>query len=178
VFLFQLAAFGQENQLGRRFTFAADSVGQRDERLHRRRNVAEGHHQVALRVFDAFADNALLSRLEQLPLANVLQVDTDEVDLFAADGRPGFELFFFVGFDGLVFEGLGLLLVENLLGAGRERLTGVLQLVVGLDRQPEFLGAMAPVQDVRLLGRIAPVDERLPPRRRRVELERFGASPR
>ena len=64
------------------------------------------------------------------------------------------------GADGLVFEGLGLLLVQNLLGIRYERLT-LLEVLAGFDRQSKVLRPMAPVENVRLLGRVVPLDERL-----------------
>jgi hypothetical protein len=78
----------------------------------------------------------------------------------------GLELFlvFFgrlIGTNRLVFKRLGLLVVKDLFGAWRKRLTGVLELVVGFDGEAEVLGAVAPIENVGLPGRIVPVDNAL-----------------
>ena len=66
--------------------FDADAVGERHERLDRAGNVGERSDQVVLRLFDAFADLAFLVRLQELALADVLQVHADEVELLSRAG--------------------------------------------------------------------------------------------
>jgi len=119
----------------------------------------------------------LLGGFEQLALPNVLEIDADEIDFLPADWSACFELLLAVAVDRLILERLWFFVLQDLLGAGGERLSGVLHLVVRFDGEPEFLGPMAPVEHVHLLGRVVPVDERLSPPRR-AELERFGTSAR
>ena len=146
---------------GSRISSAAGSplcgrVRQREERLDRGRHITERRHQIPLGVLDPLADGALLGGLEQLSLADVLQVDADEIDFLAPGRYAGFDLFFFLdlGPDDLVLEGLGLLVVKDLLRAWRKWLTGVFDILVRIDRETELLRPMAPVEDMCLLGRI------------------------
>src|SRR5438045_3018079 len=82
------------------------------------------------------------------------------VDVFASEGCPRFEWFFLFGREAnrLILECLRFLVMKNLLRAWRERLTRFVKLVVCLDRETELLRPVAPVQHVRLFGRIVPVD--------------------
>ena len=93
----------------------------------------------------------------------MLEVDAYEVNLLAPDRCGGLELLLLFGLNGLVLEGFRLLVVEDLLGVRRERLTRILELVVRLYREAELLSPMAPVEHMGLLGRIIPVDEGLSP---------------
>ncbi len=161
-----LAALRKEDQLRRRVALCANSIGERDEGLNRGRNVAERDNEVALRIFDALTNRALLGRLQELAFADVLEICADKVDLLTANRWTGFELvvlglvvFSRPGADDLVFEGLGLFRVQNLFGIRYERLT-LLEVLAGFDRQPKVPGAMAPVENVRLFGRVVPLDER------------------
>jgi len=141
-------------------------IGERDKGLNRGRNVAERHHEVALRLFDTLTNRPLVRGLEELALTDVLEVRPDKVDFFTADSWRSLELVlrFFVfsrpGADDLVLEGFGLLLVQDLLGIRYERLT-LFKVLARLDREAKVLSAVPPVEDMRLLGRVVPLDERL-----------------
>jgi hypothetical protein len=84
----KLAAFGQQDQFGRRVALRADAVGERDQRLEGGRDPDERRHEIVLRLLDTQADRRFLLGFQQLPLADVLQVQTNEVDVF---WRAGFE---------------------------------------------------------------------------------------
>src|SRR6185369_8668348 len=84
----KLPALGQQNEICRRHFPGFNAIGQARQRLNGRR---DGHHrreEVALRVFDALADSLLLSLLQQLALANMLQIDTNEIDVLVGKWTP------------------------------------------------------------------------------------------
>jgi hypothetical protein len=76
---------------GRRISSAAGSpfvrtaLGERNHRLHGGRNVTERSDEIALRLFDPLADRDFFMRLEQFAPADVLQVDANEIDVFASE---------------------------------------------------------------------------------------------
>ena len=111
-------------------------------------------------------DNTKRPSSQKLAFTDVPEICADKIDLFTANRWTGFELilglvvFSRPGADDLVFESLGLLLVQDLLGIRHERPT-LLEVLARLDGQAEVLRAMAPVEDMRLLGRVVPLDERL-----------------
>ena len=179
VIRFQLAALWQQDQLRGGIALRTDAIRERDERLNRRWDIAECRNQVALRVLDTLANRTLLGRLEQLPLPDVLQINADKIDVLATDGNASLERLFVLAFraNRLILECLRLFVVKNILGARCERLTCLFELFMGIDGEPEVLCAVPPVQDMRLLRRIVPVDQRLSAPGRR-ELERFRTSAR
>jgi hypothetical protein len=163
----QLAPLRQQDQFGRRFALAADAVGQGDERLHRGRNLGERGDQIALGGLDALADGDFFMRLQQLPPSDVLQVDTDQVHVFAAD--PRLERLFLLLvveiallFDVLRRKGLRLLVFEQPLRVDVVRLRAVHVLVV-LHVEAELLRAVVPVEHLSLARGVVPLDQRLPP---------------
>ena len=171
--LAQLAALGQQDQLRGRLALRTDAVGQGDERLDRRRNLGERDHKVLLGVFDPLPDGHLFVRFEQPALADVLEVQPDEIDVLTADAFLAFRLLrrgLLVGRHVLVGKRFGLLLVQDLRGGLAERLSFFLALV---DFQAEVVRPLAPVEHVRLTRRILPFDERLPPASG-AERERLG----
>ena len=168
VLLLQFAAFRQQDQFGRRITLAAHPLGQREQRLNGVGNVAQRCGQVALRLLDALAERHFFVRLQQLSSTDVLEVDADQIDVLATNTWFETLLLFLLGFF-LVFlafdvffhvlrdEGFRLIVLQSsgCFDAERNRL---LVLVFG-HREPEFLSAMVPVEDVRLPGRIVPLDQ-------------------
>src|SRR5207237_1215996 len=81
---------GEEARSGR-IGVRLDASGEGDQRLHRARNVAEHGDELFDRVLDPLADLAFLRRLQQLALADVLQVHPHQVDILAAAGDARLE---------------------------------------------------------------------------------------
>ena len=159
----QLAAVGQQDELGGRGVAAAHRVGERQQAAEPARHERQLRQQGGAGRFDATADLLLLRRRQQAAPADLLQVDADGIDV---DGRqPG------VGWLVLVRDGLHrldvaeperrgrlrLFFVDQLVGRQHDRAIGAA--VVGDRVQAERLGALAPVEDPRVLRRLVPVDE-------------------
>ena len=166
MFVLQLAALGQQDQLGGRIALRADAIGERDERLHRAGDVGQRRDQIALRVLDALADLDFLVRLQQLALADVLQVDADEVDILARDaglGRAARRLRVprpsSAAAIGWSANASGSSSWSRRSGS-HEWLT-VVGIVAAVDVEAEVLRALTPVEHVRLPRRVVPLDERL-----------------
>jgi hypothetical protein len=121
-----------------------------------------------LSLLDPLADGHFLVRLQQLPSSDVLEVDTYQVDVLSTDSR--FEALFFLlvlllllelGFVHMLMdERFRFIVFEHpLWRAERNRF---LVFMLG-DSEPELLGAMMPVENVRLPRRVVPLDQRFPP---------------
>ncbi len=124
-------------------------------------------YEIPLRRFDALPDGDFLVRFQQPSLADVLQIQAHEVDIFARRAFLGlldFFFFFDLFLDGerLISEGLRLVIPKQPLGSDGERplLVGFLALVYF---EAKSLCALSPVEDVSWSGRIVPFDERLTP---------------
>ena len=148
--------------------FGPDAIGERHQRLHGAGDVCQRGDDLALRVFDTLPDFTFLVRLQQPALANVLEVDTDEVDILA--GYPA---------------GLGCLFRPGRRRGLRPRCRGwadpqtprarpragarpgswMTAIWIGLfallDGQAELLSPVPPVEHMGLPRRIGPLDERL-----------------
>ena len=164
----ELTAFGQQNQFRCRIGLPSNAVGKCYERLHGRRNLAQCCYEIPLRRFNALPDGDFLVRFQQPPLADVLQIQAYQVDVFARStflGLLDFFLFLFDLFlDGepLIGERLRLVVPKQALGRDGEGplLIGFLALV---HFETESVRALSPVEDVSWFGRIVPFDERLAP---------------
>ena len=139
---------------------------------HRAGNPAERRLQLAAGLLDAQADLLLVLGLQQLPLADVLEIHADEIDVFPRRaGRGGlFLLGLALGFgfvvplspqrlvvfvvQMLVFERLGVVFGDELTRRQDHRL---IRFVAG--QEPEFVGALAPVEHVCVAIGLRPVDQ-------------------
>ena len=99
------------------------SIGEREQRPHRAGNHAERRLQLAAGLLDALADLLFLLGLQQLPLADVLEIDAHEIEVLARRaGRGGhFLLGFLFGSPCLAAQRLVAFVVHD---AGRRRLRG------------------------------------------------------
>jgi hypothetical protein len=131
-----------------------------------RANVFNTGSDFALCDFDPLANFALLVRLQQAALADVLEIDAHEVDIFPRDARLSCLA--------------GLLIVFNVFNVAlRDRLVGVrfrlvivdeacrflirptwIGLLATVDGQAKFLSPLTPVEHVGLPRRVGPLDKR------------------
>ena len=155
VFVLQLAALGKQDQFVGGSALRPDAIRERDERLHGARDLRHRRDHVTLGGFDAFADLALLVRLQQAALADVLEIDADEVDILAR--HPSLRRLL-----GLLFVLVLELIVDP---AVRDRLVGkrfglvVLEQASRLVIRPTWIGPVAAVDgEAEFLGSVAPVE--------------------
>ena len=167
----QLATVGQQDQLrgGRALLHL---IAEREQRAHGAGNHPEHRLQFAAGLFDALADLLFVLGLEELPFADVLEIHAHEIEVFARRaGRGGqFLLGLGVGFglalsaqrlvvffvDMLVLERLGIVLGDEL---ARRQDHCLIRFVAGLE--PEFVGALTPVEHVCVAIGLRPVDQRI-----------------
>ena len=104
---------------------------------------------------------------EQTPPADVVEIQADQVDLLARRACDGLSDLFvwngFVSWNWLICKGFRVMLVEQTLGLSKGRVTvfGVTPLI---HIQPEIVGTLAPIEDMRLAAGISPFNQRFPPR--------------
>ena len=159
----QLAAVGQQDQLGGRRLAAAHGVGQRQQAAETARHQRQLRQQRGAGRLDAAANLLLLRRRQQAAPADLLQVDADGIGFDRRQPRVDRLVVVRDGFDGLHVaeaEGrrrLGFFFVEQQVGRQHDGAVGAA--VVGDRVQAERLGALAPVEHARVLRRLLPVDE-------------------
>ena len=90
----KLTAFGQQDQLCCRIALACECDRQARPASARRRNRRQCSNEIPLRRLDALPDGDFLVRLQQPALADVLQVQAHEVDVFAGRRLLGLLDFF------------------------------------------------------------------------------------
>jgi hypothetical protein len=87
LFCLELTPLRQQDQLGGRVALRPNPIGERDEGLYCCWNLGHDGDDGTQRILNPCADLAFLRRLQQLALADVLEIDTDEVDVLAGDTR-------------------------------------------------------------------------------------------
>ena len=167
----QLAAVGQENELrgGRALLHL---VGEREQRVHRAGNHAERRLQFPAGLLDALANLLFVLGLEELPLTDVFEIHADQIEVFPRRGDRGGYFLFGFSFDlavplspqgtivfvvqVLILERLGIVLGDEL---ARRQDHCLIRFVAGLE--PEFVGALTPVEHVCVALGLRPVDQRV-----------------
>jgi len=163
----KLTTFGQQDELGRRVVFGADPIGKRHERVERAGNIGEPRDELGARFFDALANRNLLMLFEELALTDVLEVHAYEVNVLLS-GRPGRWpfLFQFLDVERIVFDELlpaerfRFFVFEEPLRLGGVRCFFCRRCAVTFRTNSELMRAAAPVEDVRLVCRVLPIDQR------------------
>ncbi len=173
VLFLQLAAVGQQDQLRRRRRPFLHFGGEGEESVQRARDRAEHRLQIGARILDAAPDRLFLLGGEELALADGLQVQADEIEIFPRDA--GLELPFFL-FSGAAPRALEIFLLDVDVVAGTMTLVGlgfffvdeavgrqhdVLRFVgVHGGHEAELVRALAPVEHVRVVLGLVPIDQR------------------
>ena len=139
---------------------------------HRAGNHAERRLQFAAGLLDALADLLFVLGLEELPLADVFEIHADQIEVFPRRGDRGGHFLFGFSFvfavplspqgaivfvvQVLILERLGIVLGDEL---ARRQDHCLIRFVAGLE--PEFVGALTPVEHVCVAIGLRPVDQRV-----------------